>query len=324
MIRGNRITLVIIFIVVLSMMNIDCAKRKSTRLRVLVTPKAVVHSFWVSVKAGADSAGKELDVDVIWKGPPTETNIDNQIAIIEDYINQRVDAIVLAATDSKALIPVIKRALSENIPVVTIDSGVDSEDPVSFIATDNILGANMAARTLVNLIGGSGEVACIPFVPGSATSIWRETGFKEEIEKYPNVELVAIQYSQSDVATAMAVTEDILTAFPDLGGIFAANEAGAIGASQALLARGVAGKVKLVAFDAASNEIEALKKNIIQALIVQNPFKMGYLGVKAAVDVINGGEVPKRIDTGVSVVTMENLYAEEIQKILYPTGKTDN
>lgn len=323
MIFRNRLFLTIIFLIILLIININCAKRKSTRLRILVSPKAVVHSFWVSVKTGADSAGNELNVDVIWKGPKSETNIDNQMSIIEDYINQRVDAIVIAATDSKALIPVIKRAVSENIPVITIDSGVDSDDPVSFIATDNILGANMAGRTLVNLIGGSGKVACIPFVPGSATSIWRETGFKEEINKYPNVELAAVQYSQSDVATAMAVTEDILTAFPDLAGIFAANEAGAIGASQALLARGLAGKVKLVAFDAASNEIEALKKNIIQALIVQNPFKMGYLGVKTAVDVINGKKIPKRIDTGVSVVTMENLYSEEIQKFLFPAGKTD-
>jgi len=323
MIFRNRLILTSIFLITLLIININCAKRKSTGLRILVSPKAVVHSFWVSVKAGADSAGNELNVDVIWKGPKSETNIDNQISIIEDYINQRVDAIVIAATDSKALIPVIKRAVSENIPVITIDSGIDSDDPMSFIATDNILGANMAGRTLVNLIGESGKVACIPFVPGSATSIWRETGFKEEIKKYPNVELAAVQYSQSDVATAMAVTEDILTAFPDLAGIFAANEAGAIGASQALLARGLAGKVKLVAFDAASNEIEALKKNVIQALIVQNPFKMGYLGVKTAVDVINGKKIPKRIDTGVSVVTMENLYSEEIQKFLFPARKTD-
>ncbi len=304
-------------------MCLHCNNRKSTKLRILVTPKAVVHSFWVSVRDGALAAGDDLGVDVIWKGPPTETNIDNQISIIEDYINQRVNAIVMAATDSKALIPVTKRAVSAGIPVITIDSGIDSDLPVSFIATDNILGAKLAARTLVELIGGKGKVACIPFVPGSATSIWRETGFVEEIKKYPGVELAAVQYSQSDVATAMSVTEDILTAFPDLAGIFAANEAGAIGASQALLSRGVAGKVKIVAFDAATNEIEGLEMKLIQALVVQNPYKMGYLGVKTAVDIINGKEVPKRIDTGVSMVTKENLYDEEIQKLLYPTGKTE-
>ena len=323
MLGKYRFIFLIVTIFVFSLINLSCNNRKSTKLRILVTPKAVVHSFWVSVKLGADAAGEDFDVDVIWKGPPTETNIDNQISIIEDYINQRVDAIVMAATDSKALIPVVKRAISENIPVITIDSGIDSDLPASFIATDNILGANLAARTLVELIGGKGKVACIPFVPGSATSIWRETGFVDEIKKYPDVEIAAIQYSQSDVATAMSVTEDILTAFPDLGGIFAANEAGAIGVSQAVLSRGLAGKVKIVAFDAATNEIEALKKGLIQALIVQNPYKMGYIGVKTALDVINGEEVSKRIDTGVSVVTMENLNNEDIQKVLNPAGEAE-
>ena len=323
MIVRRKLFLRVIFLIIVLFFNVSCSNKKSQKLRILVTPKAVVHSFWVSVKVGADSAGKELGVEVIWKGPPSETNVDNQIAIIEDYINQRVDAIVLAATDSKALVPVVNHAISKNIPVITIDSGIDSDIPASFIATDNILGANLAARALVNLIGGKGKVACIPFVPGSATSMWRESGFVEEIKKYKDVELTTIQYSQSDVATAMTVTEDILTAFPDIKGIFTANEAGAIGASQALLSRGLAGKVKLVAFDAAENEIEALKKNIIQALVVQNPFKMGYLGVKSAVDVIQGKEVPKRIDTGVSIVTLENLYTEEIQKLLYPTRKVE-
>ena len=302
---------------------INCLNRESQRIRILVTPQSVVASFWVTVKAGADSAGKELGVDVIWKGPPTEADVDNQISILEDYINQGVDAIVLAALDNKALIPIVKRAVSRNIPMILIDSGIDSDDPASFIATDNVLGANMAARMLAELIGFRGKVALIPFFPGTSTSIHREKGFKDEIAKYPGIELVTVQYSQNDMAIAMAVTENILTAFPDIDGIFAANEPGAIGASQAILARGLAGKVKIVGFDAAPNEIDALKKNIIQALIVQNPFKMGYLGVKYAVDVIHGKKIPERVDTGVTVVTNENLYNDEIQKLLYPTGRPE-
>ena len=302
---------------------INCLNRESQRIRILVTPQSVVASFWVTVKAGADSAGKELGIDVIWKGPPTEADVDNQISILEDYINQGIDAIVLAALDNKALIPIVKRAVSRNIPVILIDSGIDSDDPASFIATDNILGANMAARMLAKLIGFRGKVALIPFFPGTSTSIHREKGFKDEIAKYPDIELVTVLYSQNDMAVAMAVTENILTAFPDIDGIFAANEPGAIGASQAILARGLAGKVKIVGFDAAPNEIDALKKNIIQALIVQNPFKMGYLGVKYAVDVIHGKKVPKIVDTGVTVVTNENLYNDEIQKLLYPTDRPE-
>jgi len=321
MIIRNRLFLAVMLLIIIFYIN--CLNRESQRIRILVTPQSVVASFWVTVKAGADSAGKELGIDVIWKGPPTEADVDNQISILEDYINQGIDAIVLAALDNKALIPIVKRAVSRNIPVILIDSGIDSDDPASFIATDNILGANMAARMLAKLIGFRGKVALIPFFPGTSTSIHREKGFKDEIAKYPDIELVTVQYSQNDMAVAMGVTENILTAFPDIDGIFAANEPGAIGASQAILARGLAGKVKIVGFDAAPNEIDALKKNIIQALIVQNPFKMGYLGVKYAVDVIHGKKVPEIVDTGVTVVTNENLYNDEIQKLLYPTDRPE-
>jgi ribose transport system substrate-binding protein len=297
-----------------------CGRQQSDRLRILVSPKGLVHNFWLSVKAGADSAGSELGVDIIWKGPAMETDIPGQISILEDYINKRVDAIVIAATDSRALIPTLEEASRRGIKVITIDSGVESDIPLSFVASDNIKAANIAADVLVDLIGGSGQVACIPFIPGAETSIWRETGFKQGLEKYPDVDLVAVQYSQADVATAMAVTENILTAWPELDGIFAANESGAIGAAQALIARNMQGKVKLVVFDAAPNEIEALKSGVIQALIVQQPFEMGYLGVKTAVDAINGKPVEKRIDTGIKVVTMDNIDEPEIRKTLNPTG----
>ncbi len=317
-IMKNKLYSFVLFLLSIIILYPSCSNNKSQNLRILVTPQSVVASFWVTVKAGADSAGKELSVEVIWKGPPTEADVNNQISILEDYINQRIDAIVLAALDTKALIPVVRNAVSKNIPVITIDSGIDSDEPKSFIATNNVLGANMAAKVLAQLIGYKGDVALIPFFPGTSTSIERERGFREEIAKYPDIKLVTVQYSQNDMAIAMAVTENILTSFPDIDGIFAANEPGVIGASQAVSARGLAGKVKIVGFDAAENEIDALKKNIVQALVVQNPFKMGYLGVKSAVDVINGKEIPKRVDTGVTVVTMENFYNEEIQKLLYP------
>lgn len=298
-----------------------CAQPQSDKLQILVSPKGLVHSFWLTVKAGAEKAGKDFDVEIIWKGPSIETDIATQISIVEDYINKKIDAIVLAACDAKGLVPVIERAHAAGIPVITIDSGVESDIPYSFVATDNIAAAKKAADALAKLVGGKGEVACIPFVPGAATSIMREEGFKEGLKNHPELKLVAVQYSQSDVATGMAVTENILTAHPNLTGIFAANEAGAIGCAQALVSRGLAGKVKFVAFDAAENEIEALEKDIIQALIVQNPFKMGYEGVKTAIDVLQGKDVSKRIDTGVEVVTKENLNDPEIQKLLYPLGK---
>jgi ribose transport system substrate-binding protein len=303
-------------ILIFLFLSISCGKKESKKLQILVSPKGLVHSFWITVKAGADSAGRELNADIIWKGPAQETDIATQISIIEDYINKKVDAIVIAACDAKALIPVLQKAIDAKIPVITIDSGIESELALSFVATDNITAAKKAAQKLSDLIGNSGDVACIPFVPGAATSTMREDGFKEELKNHPNIKLVAVQYSQSDVATGMAVTEDILTSQKNLVGIFAANEAGAIGAAQALKSKNKTGKVKLVAFDAAENEIEELKAGVIDALIVQDPFKMGYLGVKAAIDAKNGKPVEKRIDTGVYVITRENLNNPEIQRLL--------
>ncbi len=296
-----------------------CTKKEEVKkLSILVSPKGLEHAFWLTVKAGADSAGKEFSVDVIWRGPARETDVPTQISILEDYINKRVDAIVLAATDATGIIPYVQKALDARIPVITIDSGVESNLPLSFVATDNIAAARRAAQALAELIGDKGEVACIPFVPGAATSVMREQGFRDEIKNHPGIRLVALQYSQSDVATAMAVTEDILTAHHDLAGIFGANEASALGIMQAIKSRGLAGKVKVVGFDASDNEIQALRDGLVQALIVQDPFKMGYLGVRYAVDAVHGKAVPKRVDTGVYVVTRENLDSPEIQKLLHP------
>lgn len=290
----------------------SCGGEKGKKLEFLVSPKGYVSDFWIKVKAGADSAGKELGVDIIWNGPTLETDVAGQVAIVENFLNKHVDAIVLAACDTKALIPVVEKADAMGIPVITIDSGLDSDIPKSFIATDNILGAEKAADILVKLIGGKGKVGCIPFVPGAATSIMREQGFRNGIAKYPNVVLSAVQYCQSDVALAMSVTENILTAHPDLAGIFAANNLAAIGAAQAIVARGMKGKVKLVAFDAAPNELQALREGVVQALIVQRPFTMGYLGVKSAYDVLQGKTLEKRIDTGVFVLTHENMNDPEV------------
>lgn len=287
---------------------------------IAVIPKGLAHQFWLTVKAGADAGGKEFGYDILWQGPAKETEVAKQIAIVQDMISRKVAAIVMAACDAEALVPTIQQALDAKIPVITIDSGVNSELPLSFVATDNIAGAKAAADALAKLLDGNGKVGLIPFVPGAATSELREQGFKEGLTSHAGLQLVATQYCQSDVAKAMSIMQDMMTANPDLGGVFAANEAAAIGAAQAIRAANKVGQVKLVAFDAAEEEVAALKEGVIQALIVQSPFNMGYLGVKAADDAINGKPVEKRIDTGVTVVTQENLDTPEVQKLLNPLG----
>lgn len=290
------------------------------RLSFAVIPKGLTHQFWLTVKKGAETAGKEFGIDIIWIGPKEETDVIPQINIVEDMIGRGVDAIVMAACDQDALIDVIERAQGKGIPVVTIDSGVNSDVPVSFVATDNVAGAEAAARELAKLIGEAGPVGLIPFVKGAATSELREEGFKKGIAEFPNINIADIQHCQSDVNKAMNVTEDMLTAHPDMKGLFATNEPAAIGAVQSVEAAGRAGEFKIVAFDASPDEITALERGTIHALIVQNPFNMGYLGVKSAYDHLQGSPVEKRIDTGVEVITKENLNDPEIQKLLNPLG----
>jgi ribose transport system substrate-binding protein len=292
---------------------------ESAKPRVAVIPKGMAHQFWVTVKTGAEAAGRDLDVDVVWNGPDKETQIEKQINIFENMLAMGVNAVVLAACDENALNGPVDRAVARGIPIVTIDSGVTTNSPLSFVATDNEAGAEIAADTLVALIGGSGKVGLIPFVSGAATSEMRERGFRRGLAKHPEAVLAAVQYSQSDEATGMRVTEDMLTANPDIEGIFAANEAGCIGAARAIVGHGAAGRVRLVCFDAAEEQITALIEGVADALIVQNPYMMGYEGVRAAVMAMNGETVPERIDTGVTVVTRDNLNTPEVQRLLYPT-----
>ncbi|MFM1919824.1 MAG: hypothetical protein RLZZ303_1458 [Candidatus Hydrogenedentota bacterium] len=297
----------------------EASSNTSEKREIAVIPKGLAHQFWLTVKQGAEAAGEEFGANIVWQGPAKETEIEKQISIVNDMITRGVDAIVMAACDENALVPTIQKAMDAGIKVITIDSGVKSDLPLSFVATDNVAGARAAADTLAKMTGESGKVGLIPFVPGAATSELREQGFKEGIAAYPNMELAATLYCHSDVAKAMDAARDMMTAHPDLKGIFAANEAAAIGAAQAIRTAGKQGQVLLVAFDAAEEEVAGLQEGVIQALIVQNPFNMGYLGVKAALDALDGKPVEKRIDTGVVVVTQENLETPEVQQLINPS-----
>ena len=313
--KGRRHS--IILLVSLALVAAACGESEQTGgtaaaegYRIAVIPKSVGFDFWATVKAGADSAAAERgNVEVIWKGMNDETDIAGQIALVESFITQQVDAIVIAAADSRGLVPVLRRAVQTGIPVITIDSNTDPQVSASFIATDNLAAAAAAADLIAEALGGEGKVALIPYIPGASTSNDREQGFKDGLTQYPGLELVATQYSNSDYGRAMTVAEDILTAHPDLNAIFAANEPTVLGVAQALKSRGLAGQITLVGFDASSREIEGVRDGSIRGLIVQNPFMMGYEGVMQAVKVVEGEAVEERIDSGSTIVTAENLEA---------------
>jgi ribose transport system substrate-binding protein len=284
-----------------------------------VIPKGQAHIFWQTVHAGAAAAARETGVEITWNGPATEADFARQIAILDDAINRRVAGILLAPADRDALVPAIRRARQAEIPITIFDSGANTEDYVSFVATDNYGGGVMAARRLAQILGGKGNVAMVAVMPGGASTLERERGFKETLEKeFPDVKLVAWQFGMSDRARSLAVTEDILTAHPNLDGLFASNESSTIGAAQAVKSRSLSGKIKIVGFDSSPSLVEDLRAGIIDSLILQDPFQIGYQGLRTLLDFRDGKTPPKRIDLPPNLLLRENMDEPEFQELLNP------
>ena len=297
-----------------------CAGRK--RRRVAVIPKGTSHLFWVSVQAGALAAGKQFDLEILWNGAATETDYSRQIQIVDSMVAQEVDGIALAASERKALVGVVDRAMAAGIPVTVFDSGIDSENYTSFIATDNYEAGKLGARKLAELLGGKGGVAMIMHAPGSLSTMDRERGFTDAVKaEFPGIRIVAEQYGMSDRAKSRAAAENILAAHPDLDGFFASTEPSSTGISLALKAREMNGKVKFVAFDSSEAMIGDLKSGTIHAMVVQDPFKLGYEAVRTIHDKLNGRTPEKRIDLHARVITRADLETSEIQQLLNPDVK---
>jgi ribose transport system substrate-binding protein len=292
-------------------------------LKLAVIPKGTMHVFWKSVHAGAVAAEKELpNVSIFWQGPVVEDDRRAQIELVENFIQKHVDGIVLAPLDDKALIAPVKAAKQAGIPVVIIDSDLaDPEAYVSFVATDNYKGGSMGAQCLAKLVGDKGKVILLRYQVGSASTENREKGFMDEIAKHAGIQVISSgQYAGATVESAMTAAQTLLTKFGEgqVDGIFCPNESSAYGMLRALGTTGRAGKIKYVGFDASDRLLEGLKKGEIQGLVVQNPFKMGYEGVKTMVMHLRGQKVEKRIDTGVTLVTPENLSDPAIDKLVHP------
>jgi ribose transport system substrate-binding protein len=296
------------------------ACHRSKQKVIAVVPKGQGHIFWQTVHAGANAAGEKFGVKVLWNGPASEIEISKQINILEDFINRRVDGIVVAPSDQKALVPVIESAVRKGIPVTIFDSGAETESYVSFVSTDNYLGGVKAAHRMAEILNKKGNVAIVGVMPGSASTTQRENGFKETLAKdYPQLKIVAFQYGMSDRARSLAVSEDILTANPNLDGIFGPNESSSIGAAQAVKGRSLTGKVKIVGFDSSPSLTVDLQEGVIDSLIVQNPFAMGFDGVKTICEKLDGKNPQRRIDTGVTVVTKSSLSDPKIQELIKPS-----
>ncbi len=294
----------------------------SSNLKIIVVPKTLGSSYWDVVQQGAQCAASKLsNVSIVWDGTTAETDVSGQISLLQNYITQKPNGIIYAATDAKALVQISTTATQQGIPVENIDSGTNPQPTdVPLFATDNTASAAKAADLLGAALNGSGNIAVIEFVKGSATNDQRVNGFKTELAaKYPNIHIVADQQSNSDVNTALSVTQDILSKYPNLNGIFAANDQSAQGAAGAVKAAGLKGKVKIVGWDASTTTIADLKDGTISDLVLQNPFKMGFDSVKVMVNQLRNNVKATTGDTGVTFISQSNIDSAQIQALLTPT-----
>ncbi|HMD52739.1 MAG TPA: substrate-binding domain-containing protein [Solirubrobacteraceae bacterium] len=294
--------------------------------QIAVVPKGTTHEYWKSIEAGAMKAQRELasegiPVNIIWKGPLREDDREQQIQVVENFVGRNVSAIVLAPLDSRALVAPVEEAVRAGIPVVVIDSGLNSKLPSSTVATDNRKGGQIGARRLGALLGGKGRAVMLRYEVGSDSTEQREAGFLEVMKsEFPAIALISTdQYGGATTETAYRAAQNLLNRFGDqMDGVFAPNESTANGMLLALRETGLAGKVRFVGFDANEQLAAALRQGDVQGLVVQDPLKMGYLGVMTVVSVLRHEAVADSIDTGVGLVTRENMDDPAVSALIHP------
>ena len=298
-----------------------------TAMSVVVIPKGTTHEFWKSIHAGAVKAQQELKaagqpVEIIWKGPLKEDDRDEQIKVVENFIARGVDGMVLAPLDDKALVRPVETADNADIPVVIIDSGLQSDNYASFVATDNYLGGRMGGEHLGKLLGGNGNVLLLRYAVGSASTTKRENGFLDELkENFPGIKMLSSdQYAGATRDLAYTASQNLLSRYgEEVDGVFCPNESVSVSMTKAVRDIGKAGgRVKIIGFDTSVQSLRDLKSGDVQGLVVQNPVKMGYLGVMTLVEHLGGKTVAKRIDTGVALITGENMAQPQMQELLNP------
>lgn len=293
---------------------------------IAVIPKGTTHEFWKAVQAGAVQAERELSRDgdkvrVLWRGPIREDDRDQQIQVVETFIARNVDGIVLAPLDSQALVRPVLNAVASGVPVVVFDSDLNTDRHVSFVATDNFKGGKMAGEFLAKRLNGKGRVILLRYQVGSASTEAREAGFLEALSEFPDIQLISSdRYAGPTRETAYQAAQNLLNRYGDeVDGVFAPNETSTIAMTKALRDIGRAGgKVQMIGFDAGSQSVQDLRAGDVQGLVVQDPMRMGYLGVATLLEHLKGKKVEKRIDTGVVLVTPENMNDEETQRLLFP------
>jgi ribose transport system substrate-binding protein len=283
-----------------------------------VISKGFQHQFWQAVKLGAEKAGRDYKVVVTFEGPETEAMVDKQMDMLQTDLGKNPSAIVFAALDSKAAIPLLQQAKARKIPIIAFDSGVDSDIPVTTAATDNVAAAGLAADKMAELIGGSGKVGLIVHDQTSRTGIDRGTGFVNRIKaKYPNIKIIGPQYGGGDQLKSTDLAKAMIQSNPDIKGFFGANEGSIIGVLNAVKELGLVGKIAVIGYDSGKQQIDAIRSGAEAGAITQDPIGIGYKAVEAAVKAIKGQSVPKNIDTGFHWFDKTNIDDPAIAAVLY-------
>jgi len=285
---------------------------------IAIVSKGSQHQFWQAVQKGATDAAATLGATITYEGPASESEVDKQLTMLQTALDKKPKAICFAALDSKAATPLLEKAQAAGIPVVGFDSGVDSDIPVTTVSTDNIAAAGEAADQMAKLIGEAGKVAVIVHDQTSQTGTTRRDGFVNRMkEKYPNIEVVAIEYGAGDPVKSADLAKAIMTANPDLKGFFGGNEGSAKGVLNALKETGKEGKIVAIGYDSGQQQIDAIKSGVMAGAITQNPVGIGAKCVEAAMDAIAGKTLDKNIDTGYYWYDKTNIDKPEIQAVLY-------
>jgi len=291
-----------------------------------VIVKDTTSFYWQIVLAGARKAGQDLKVKVPELGAQSESDITGQIGILENAVSQKPAAIVIAPTQFAGLGKPIDAA-AKQVKIIGIDSGADSKAFTSFLTTDNVQGGRVGADGLAAAIAAKygkaeGDVALITSLPGVGSLDQRAKGFKEQLAaKYPGLKLVADKVADGQATTGLNIMTDLITANPNLRGVFASNLIMAQGAGQAIAENKAQDKIKLIGFDNDDKLVKFLGDGVIAGLVVQDPFRMGYDGVKTALAVSKGEKVPADVDTGVNLITKENMSSARSQELLNPKVK---
>lgn len=294
---------------------------------VALIPGLTTDAFYITMQRGAQAAADALGVELVFQGAP-EFNPVTQVPVLDAVIARGPDAILIAPTDTTQLVEPLRRATEAGIPVITVDTFIgtgqyqtgagDADFPLSYIASDNVLGGRMAARALAEAIGDAGQVYVSNVNPGISTTDQREEGFKAEMaENFPNIEVLETQFNENDANNAASQLQAVFARNPDLKGVFGANLFSALGAANGVQQAGQTGNIRVVAFDAPTSIVDNIKTGLVDVAIAQHPAEIGYFGVMAAYAHLTGQSIPTAIGTGFTVIDAENVDDPEVARFIY-------